>query len=229
MKRVGHHEFTTCPKSQRPFGARSQSLDRARPPCRRRRCRTLSLCARYRRTLLRYAPWSGKTSSHGLGWLPRRAAGTSSRKGASRQGRSQPRYRPHRAACRAGKSVESAAGHPKTFEEAAKAYMEAHEKAWKNPKHRAQWGSTLKTYAYPHIGSLLVKDIDQEHVMRVLEPIWATKTETATRLRGRIESVLDWATTRKYRSGENPARWKGHLITCCPRLPTFRRWKVIGL
>ena len=104
----------------------------------------------------------------------------------------------------------------KTFEEAAKAYMEAHEKAWKNPKHRAQWGSTLKTYAYPHIGSLLVKDIDQEHVMRVLEPIWATKTETATRLRGRIESVLDWATTRKYRSGENPARWKGHLDNLLP-------------
>ena len=104
----------------------------------------------------------------------------------------------------------------KTFEEAAKAYMEAHEKAWKNPKHRAQWGSTLKTYAYPHIGSLLDKDIDQEHVMKVLEPIWATKTETATRLRGRIESVLDWATTRKYRSGENPARWKGHLDNLLP-------------
>ena len=104
----------------------------------------------------------------------------------------------------------------KTFEEAAKAYMEAHEKAWKNPKYRAQWGSTLKTYAYPHIGSLLVKDIDQEHVMKVLEPIWATKTETATRLRGRIESVLDWATTRKYRSGENPARWKGHLDNLLP-------------
>lgn len=104
----------------------------------------------------------------------------------------------------------------KTFEEAAKAYMEAHEKAWKNPKHRAQWGSTLKTYAYPHIGSLLVKDIDQEHVLKVLEPIWATKTETAVRLRGRIESVLDWAAARKYRSGENPARWKGHLDNLLP-------------
>ena len=94
--------------------------------------------------------------------------------------------------------------------------MEAHEKAWKNPKHRAQWGSTLKTYAYPHIGSLLVKDIDQEHILKVLEPIWATKTETAVRLRGRIESVLDWATVRKYRSGENPARWKGHLDKILP-------------
>lgn len=99
----------------------------------------------------------------------------------------------------------------KTFEEAATAYIAAKEKAWKNPKHRAQWGNTLKTYAYPHIGSLLVKDIDQEHVMKVLEPIWDTKTETAVRLRGRIENVLDWAKTRKYRSGENPARWRGHL------------------
>lgn len=104
----------------------------------------------------------------------------------------------------------------KTFEEAAKAYIETHEKTWKNPKHRAQWGSTLKTYAYPHIGALLIKDIDQEHVLKVLEPIWKTKTETATRLRGRIESVLDWATTRKYRSGENPARWRGHLQKLLP-------------
>ena len=99
----------------------------------------------------------------------------------------------------------------KTFEEAATAFIAAKEKAWKNSKHRAQWSSTLKTYAYPHMGSLLVKDIDQEHVMKVLEPIWETKTETATRLRGRIESILDWAKTRQYRSGENPARWKGHL------------------
>ena len=99
----------------------------------------------------------------------------------------------------------------KTFEEAATAFIAAKEKAWKNSKHRAQWSSTLKTYAYPHKGSLLVKDIDQEHMMKVLEPIWETKTETATRLRGRIESILDWAKTRQYRSGENPARWKGHL------------------
>lgn len=99
----------------------------------------------------------------------------------------------------------------KTFEQAAEAYIEAHSETWKNPKHRAQWGSTLKTYAYPQMGKLLVKDIAQEHVLKTLEPIWKTKTETASRLRGRIESVLDWATVRKYRTGENPARWKGHL------------------
>lgn len=99
----------------------------------------------------------------------------------------------------------------KTFQEAAEGYIEAHGDTWKNDKHRAQWSATLKTYAYPHMGALLVKDIGQEHVLKALEPIWKTKTETATRLRGRIESVLDWATVRKYRTGENPARWKGHL------------------
>jgi len=98
-----------------------------------------------------------------------------------------------------------------TFESAATAYIEVHESSWKNPKHRAQWTSTLQTYAYPHIGSLLVRDVEQEHVLKILEPIWTTKTETAARLRGRIESILDWATVRKYRSGENPARWRGHL------------------
>ncbi len=99
----------------------------------------------------------------------------------------------------------------KTFRQAAQAYVESHGDVWKNPKHRAQWGSTLETYAYPVMGELLVRDVTQEHVLSVLEPIWKLKNETASRLRGRIEAVLDWATVRKYRSGENPARWKGHL------------------
>jgi integrase len=99
----------------------------------------------------------------------------------------------------------------KTFEQAAKGYLEAHSDTWKSPKHRAQWASTLETYAYPFMGKLLVRDVAQEHVLNALEPIWKTKNETASRLRGRIESVLDWATVRKYRTGENPARWKGHL------------------
>lgn len=99
----------------------------------------------------------------------------------------------------------------KTFQQAAQAYMDTHGDVWKNPKHRAQWGTTLETYAYPVLGKLLVRDVSQEHVLNVLEPIWKSKNETASRLRGRIEAVLDWATVRKYRSGENPARWKGHL------------------
>lgn len=112
--------------------------------------------------------------------------------------------------------LRAAQASEKTFEEAAKAYIDAHGDTWKNAKHRAQWVSTLETYAYPHMGKLLVRDVAQEHVLAALEPIWKTKNETASRLRGRIESVLDWAKVRKYRDGENPARWKGHLDKLLP-------------
>jgi len=100
-----------------------------------------------------------------------------------------------------------------TFSEAAAAYIAVKEHEWKNAKHGDQWRNTLKEYAYPVIGSVFVRDVEQSHVMRVLEPIWLTKTETAKRLRGRIERVLDWSRVRGYRSGENPARWRGHLDT----------------
>lgn len=103
-----------------------------------------------------------------------------------------------------------------TFEEAAKAYIEAHGETWKNSKHRAQWTSTLATYAFPTIGALQVAHITQAHVLAVLEPIWKTKNETAARLRGRVEVILDWATVRGYRDGENPARWKGRLDKLLP-------------
>lgn len=99
----------------------------------------------------------------------------------------------------------------KTFEECAKAYIEGREAEWRNPKHRQQWENTLATYALPTMGPLLVSNITLAHILAVLEPIWQVKTETATRLRGRIESVIDWATVRGYRTGDNPARWKGHL------------------
>lgn len=98
-----------------------------------------------------------------------------------------------------------------TFRQAAAAYIAAHEHGWKNAKHAAQWTSTLETYAYPKIGGLHVRDVDDAHVMEILTPIWTTKTETASRLRGRIEKVLDWAIASKYRDGPNPARWKGNL------------------
>jgi integrase len=100
-----------------------------------------------------------------------------------------------------------------TFSEAAKAYIAVKEAEWANAKHGDQWRNTLATYAEPVIGNILVRDVEQSHVMRVLEPIWMEKTETAKRLRGRIEKVLDWARVRGYRSGENPARWRGHLDT----------------
>lgn len=99
----------------------------------------------------------------------------------------------------------------KTFEQCAADFLAAKEGGWRNTKHRAQWASTLERYAYPVLGKLQVRDIEVSHVLKVLEPIWAGKTETASRLRGRIESVLNFATARKYREGENPARWRGHL------------------
>lgn len=98
-----------------------------------------------------------------------------------------------------------------TFEKASKTYVEAHEASWRNPKHAQQWRSTLEQYAYPVMGAALLRDIELRHVMAVLSPIWQEKTETASRLRGRIERVLDWATVCGHREGPNPARWKGHL------------------
>ncbi|MEZ5617204.1 MAG: tyrosine-type recombinase/integrase [Rhodocyclaceae bacterium] len=98
-----------------------------------------------------------------------------------------------------------------TFSDAAAAYIAAKEAEWKNGKHGQQWRNTLETYAYPVIGKMFVGSIEKEHILKILSPIWTTKTETASRLRGRIESVLDWATVSGYRKGENPARWRGHF------------------
>lgn len=103
-----------------------------------------------------------------------------------------------------------------TFEESALRYVKAHESGWRNPKHAAQWRSTLATYAFPIVGDVLVRDVELPQVLAVLEPLWHVKTETASRLRGRVEAVLDWATGRGFRSGPNPARWKGSLATCLP-------------
>lgn len=103
-----------------------------------------------------------------------------------------------------------------TFKECALAYIEAHRAGWKNAKHAAQWTATLETYAFPIIGRLPVASIDTALVLKVLQPIWTTKPETASRVRGRIESILDWARVRGYREGENPARRKGHLDHLLP-------------
>lgn len=97
------------------------------------------------------------------------------------------------------------------FSEAAEKYIAAHEAGWKSPKSAAQWQSSLAMYAFPILGQMGVADIETPHILRVLEPIWTTKTETASRVRGRIESILDWATVRGLRAGANPARWRGHL------------------
>lgn len=98
-----------------------------------------------------------------------------------------------------------------SFRDCATQYHLSHKDAWKNKKHADQWANTISTYAYPTLGDLPIADVNVELVMKVLDPIWKVKTETASRLRGRIESVIDWATAHGYRHGDNPARWKGHL------------------
>ncbi|MGB1875596.1 MAG: tyrosine-type recombinase/integrase [Rhodospirillaceae bacterium] len=108
------------------------------------------------------------------------------------------------------------AGKRKTFKECAELYLELHRSGWANPKHAQQWENTLSTYAYPFIGELVVSDIETGHVSSCLLPIWKAKTETAKRLRGRIENILDWASVSGYRDGENPARWRGHLDKLLP-------------
>ena len=103
-----------------------------------------------------------------------------------------------------------------SFSKVAEQYIAQHEAGWKNPKHAAQWVTTLSTYAFPVIGSVTVASVDTPLVLKVLEPIWTEKTETASRLRGRIEVILDYATAKGLRDGPNPARWKGHLALTLP-------------
>lgn len=114
-----------------------------------------------------------------------------------------------RRSCRSALAAERATA--LTFEEAAEACIKAKEPEWRNGKSPDQWRSSLKAYALPTMGKLLVRDVDMAHVLDVLEPIWSAKTETATRDRSRIEAVLVWATARELRNGPNPPRWRHHL------------------
>lgn len=95
-----------------------------------------------------------------------------------------------------------------TFRQCADTHIAAHRTGWKNAKHAAQWDATLERYVYPHFGALPVAAIDIGLVMQALEPIWIAKPETASRVRGRIESILDYAAARGWRESENPARWR---------------------
>jgi integrase len=104
-----------------------------------------------------------------------------------------------------------------TFDEAAEKFHRSKSTEFRNAKHAAQWISTIKTYASPVIGRLPVSNVELAHIVKILEPIWLTKTETASRLRGRIESVLAWATVSGFRAGDNPARWQGNLDVILPK------------
>jgi integrase len=112
-----------------------------------------------------------------------------------------------------------------TFDDCAAAYIKAHEAGWRNAKHRQQWANTLTTYVTPVFGKVPVGDVNVAMVMNVVEPLWSTKPETAGRVRGRIEAVLDWAKAREHRNGENPARWRGHLSNLLPARSKVRAVK----
>ncbi len=123
-----------------------------------------------------------------------------------------------------------------TFGDVAGRYLRAHEASWKNPKHRQQWGNTLRDYVLPVIGDFPVASVDTGAVMQIVEPLWRSKPETAARVRGRIEAILDYAKAREWRHGENPARWRGHLDHLLPARSKVARvehhpalpWRDIG-
>ena len=111
------------------------------------------------------------------------------------------------------------------FDVCAAAYIAQHAPAWRNAKHRQQWENTLKTYASPIIGALKIKYVDTALILQVLQPIWTVRSETASRLRGRLERILAWAKVQGYRDGDNPARWCGHLQELLPRSDALKTVK----
>jgi integrase len=133
-------------------------------------------------------------------------------------------------------AAQDAAAKRVTFREAAQRFIDGHTPSWRNPKHAAQWATTIRAYANPVFGDLPVGDVATTHVLAALEPMWLIKPETASRLRGRMERILDFAKTRGWRAGENPAAWKGHLALTLPARSKVRKvehhaalpWPEIG-
>ena len=121
--------------------------------------------------------------------------------------------------------AELEAAQSMTFKACAEAYIAGNKSQWRNAKHIAEWGTSLIAYVFPVIGGLPVQKIDVGLVVKVLQPIWTTKSVTAGGLRGRIEIILDWATALGYREGENPARWRGHLDKILPRHSRIKKVK----
>ncbi len=166
--------------------------------------------------LFRFA-WEGKQQAMGLGPYPdvglkdAREAAADARK-AVRAG-----INPLDAKKKAKAAETKAQQSAMTFDGVLKLYLAAHEDTWRNPKHRAQWRSTLDTYVSPVFGGWEVSAVDTGAVMQVIEPLWKTKVETASRVRGRIETVLDYAAARGWRAVENPARWRGHVENLLPK------------
>jgi integrase len=129
----------------------------------------------------------------------------------------------NRKAAEAAAQIQAAAVAGTSFEAEAARYIAANRHSWRNPKHRQQWENTLSAYVYPVIGKMPVAEVGKAHVLQVIEPIWRDKPETASRIRGRIETILDAATARDLRTGENPARWRGHLAHILPKRTRLSR------
>ena len=121
------------------------------------------------------------------------------------------------------KRVKLAAAKAMTFKSCTEAYFASHRPSWRNARHADDWRASLERHAYPVLGELPIAAVDTEAVLAVLQPIWTTRTETASRVRGRIESILDAARAQGLRTGENPARWRGHLDHLLPRPTKVRR------
>jgi hypothetical protein len=157
------------------------------------------------------SPVTGKERFMGLG--PRRDVGLGDAREAAGAARTLVRSHidpiEHRISERA--KAKAAASGTLTFEAYSKQYIAGKEAGWKNEKHRQQWSNSLRDYAYPIIGHVAVPDVDTESVLKVLRPIWSVKKETARRVRGRIEAILNAAKAERLRTGENPALWRGHL------------------
>lgn len=174
--------------------------------------------AERRSWLFRYT-MAGKARSMGLGEYP--LVGLAEARAAADEARRMLREGLDPIAVRdaARKRAKAAAQAPasNTFRECATLYIAAHEASWRNAKHRAQWHSTLAAYVHPVFGDRPVATIGTADVMQVLERLWHAKPETASRVRGRIEAVLDYAKARGWRDGENPARWRGHVSNLLPK------------
>jgi integrase len=175
----------------------------------------LSVAGSSRSWLLRFS-FEGTRPETGLGSFPEVPLAVARQKALEARELIRQGINPIAAKHVAKSAAAAASAAARTFADCAAQYIEAKSPEWSNAKHLGQWRATIETYANPVMGHSLVQDIDTPHVMAVLEPIWRTKTQTAVRLRGRLESILDWATVRGYRSGLNPARWSGHLCFILP-------------
>lgn len=176
-----------------------------------------------KRWALRYTSPDGRRRETGLGGFPEVSLSEARKRAAGLRQDVRAGIDPLAARTNAREARIIEAARSLSFADCAARYITAHEVSWRNPKHRQQWSNTLSAYAFPVFGALPVDQVDQAMVMNALDPIWTVKPETASRLRGRIEAILDWASVRGYRKGDNPARWRGHLEKALPARAKTRR------